>query len=266
MKSLILSALAVSALSLAQTTPNRYTIPLTDPGRPARVHIESVNGAVHVEGHAGKDVILEVSTSGPAMKDRGTDAKGMKRFDLATAGLEAEEKNNQVKIESGGPGKVDLHVLVPAQSSVKVESVGGGELKIEGLTGGVEAEGVNGKIILTNLSGGVVSESVNGGIVASFTQLTNDKPVSLTSVNGPVEVTLPADVKAKVKLRSENGGVMSDFDLKTDPSDMAATSNGRDKSGKFKLKLDRSVNGSINGGGAELRIETVNGAIYLKKK
>jgi DUF4097 and DUF4098 domain-containing protein YvlB len=264
MKSLILSALVVSSLSLAQTAPTRHTIPLTDPGRPARVHIESVNGAIHVEGHAGKDVILEVAYSGAPRRERNVDTKGMKRLDLGMDGLEAEEQNNQVKIESGGPGKMDLHVLVPAQSSVKVESVDGGDLRLEGISGGVEAECVNGKIILNNLSGAVSAEGVNGGIVASFSQVAADKPVSLSTVNGAVEVTLPADVKAKIKMRSEHGGVMSDFDLKSESTETVTS--GRDKSGKFKLTLGRSVSGAINGGGPELRIETVNGAIYLKKK
>lgn len=265
MKSLIVATLAVSALGLAQTTPNKYTIPLTDPTRPARVHVESVNGSITVETHAGKDVILEVTTGSP-LKDRGADAKGMKRFDLMSGGLEAEERNNQVKIESGSHAKVDMRILVPPESSVKAELVGGGDLKIEGVMGSVEAECVNCKTILTNLGGAVTVESVNGGVQANLPRLSADKPVAITSVNGPIDLSLPADIKARVRLRSENGSVQSDFDLKVDSSDATTTANGRDKSGRFRLRLDRSVYGSINGGGTEVRLETVNGPIILRKK
>ena len=36
--------------------------------------------------------------------------------------------------------------------------------------------------------------------------------------------------------------------------------------GKFKVKMDRTITGTINGGGTEATFKTYNGTIYLRKK
>ena len=260
-----LSAISCAAMALAQSTPARYNIPLSDPARPARVHIEMLSGSVHVGTHTGKDVILEVTTT-PG-KERGPDSKGLRRVEIAGAGLEATEKNNLVHIESGQQhGAVNLNVLVPESSSVKAELVQSGDLRIEGVQGNIEAENVNGKVILTDVAGAVVAESVNGGISVSFTRVPSDKPMSFTTVNGAIDVTMPADTKATVKLRTENGSVYTDFDLALQPGQVVSSPGGRDKHGNFKITMEHAAKGTINGGGVEMRLESVNGSLTLKKK
>jgi hypothetical protein len=36
--------------------------------------------------------------------------------------------------------------------------------------------------------------------------------------------------------------------------------------GKFRVQIDRTINGTINGGGTEATFKTYNGTIYLRKK
>ena len=36
--------------------------------------------------------------------------------------------------------------------------------------------------------------------------------------------------------------------------------------GKFRVKMDRTITGTINGGGTEATFKTYNGAIYIRKK
>jgi hypothetical protein len=91
--------------------------------------------------------------------------------------------------------------------------------------------------------------------------------MSFTSLNGKIDVTLPADTKARVRLKTDNGAVYSDFDVKMEPdASKPVVEDNRGQGGKYRIKMDRSVYGSINGGGPEYRFETMNGNILIHKK
>ena len=44
-----------------------------------------------------------------------------------------------------------------------------------------------------------------------------DKAMAFTSFNGPVDVTLPATIKANLKMRSDQGEIFTDFDVQLRP-------------------------------------------------
>ena len=91
--------------------------------------------------------------------------------------------------------------------------------------------------------------------------------MSFSTMNGDVDVTLPPDVKARVKLKSDNGEIYSDFDVhpETNPnSPNLAETHGKD--GRYRVQFDKVTYGSINGGGPEMQFTTFNGKIYLRKK
>ena len=50
--------------------------------------------------------------------------------------------------------------------------------------------------------------------------------MAFTSLNGIVDVTLPASVKANVKLRSDQGDVFTDFDIQLTPGQGSAGGQG----------------------------------------
>ena len=58
------------------------------------------------------------------------------------------------------------------------------------------------------------AHTVNGNITVGLDHVTPDKPMSFSSLNGRVDVTLPGDTKARLRLRTTNGAVYSDFDVK----------------------------------------------------
>jgi hypothetical protein len=83
-------------------------------------------------------------------------------------------------------------------------------------------------------------------------------------VNGSIDVTLPADAKANLKLRAVHGSVWSDFDMKLTGGQPTTTNAGGDT--RYRVEFDRTVYGAINGGGAEYSFYTVNGRITIRKK
>jgi len=117
---------------------------------------------------------------------------------------------------------------------------------------------------LNNVSGSVLANTMNGAMKVTMDSVDANKPLSFSSMNGTIDVTLPADFKANVKLRTDYGEIYSDFDFKLGGG--AITQKNDTADGKFKVKMDRTITGTINGGGTEATFKTYNGTIYLRKK
>jgi hypothetical protein len=90
----------------------------------------------------------------------------------------------------------------------------GGDVTLKNLAGDAEIRCLNGEVKLEQISGAALVETMNGEIHATFTKVAEGKPLSFTSMNGEVEVRVPADTKANVRLRTQNGAVYTDFDEK----------------------------------------------------
>ena len=103
-------------------------------------------------------------------------------------------------------------------------------------------------------SGNVLANTHNGEIKVTMDTVDAGKPLSFSTFNGTLDVTLPADYKGNVKLASYHVAIYTDFDFKLGPG--AITGSG----------TTHTMVGTINGGGAEATFKTYNGAIYIRKK
>ena len=120
---------------------------------------------------------------------------------------------------------------------------------------------------ITNVSGSVVAHSMNGKIVASINIVTPDKAMSFSTMNGKIDVTLPASIKANVKLKTNHGDIFTDFDVKLDSTAQPPqVEDNRQKGGRYRVQFDRGTAGTINGGGPEIQFTTFNGDILIHKK
>jgi hypothetical protein len=111
----------------------------------------------------------------------------------------------------------------------------------------------------------VLADSHNGGIHVTMDHVDAGKPSAFSSVNGTIDITLPADVKASLKMRSDKGSIYSDFDVNV-TSGRATTQKNNTSDGKFRVEFDRTVLATINGGGTDMTFTTVNGSILIRKK
>jgi hypothetical protein len=207
---LLLGGLATAAA--AQDDPQ--IVPLSDPSRPATVDVRLLSGGITVRGENRRDI--EVRTGGESQGRRAVERPappGMRRLPQA-AGVTISEERNQVKIESS-PNRTGsgLEIRVPLRTNLKLGSVNGGTITVENVEGELEVSNVNGGVTLTNVAGSVVANSVNGGVTAALTRVTAEKAMAFTSFNGKVDVTLPAALKANLKMRSDQGDIFTDFDV-----------------------------------------------------
>jgi DUF4097 and DUF4098 domain-containing protein YvlB len=135
---------------------------------------------------------------------------------------------------------------------------------ISGIQGELEIKNYNGEITAENISGSVIATTYNGEIKVTFDKVTEGAPMSFTTFNGDVDLTFPATLKATLKMKTEQGEILSGFDMsmiKSGPIQKKDT-----KSGTYKVVIDEWVKGDINGGGAEFTMKNYNGDIIIRKK
>jgi DUF4097 and DUF4098 domain-containing protein YvlB len=137
---------------------------------------------------------------------------------------------------------------------------------VENVNGEIEVENMNGEVKLANVGGTVVANSTNGSITAVLNKVNPDKPLSFATFHGDIDITLPADIKATLKIKSTQGEVFSDFDIALKSVPVKPEETSRKEGGKYRIELDRSVYGTINGGGPELKLQNFSGDIYIRKK
>jgi hypothetical protein len=269
---------AMAAVQLgAQDGRQQITMPFRDPSMPRKLVVEGGTGSLTIRGYEGQDALIEYTgreipgANGPrGRSNRNEPPDGMHRIGGAR-GLDITEESNTVRVNSsgifGGQAR-DMVIQVPAQTSVNVKTMFGGSMTIENIAGDVEAENFNGQVTITNASGSVVAHSMNGKITVSLNKVPPDKSMSFSTFNGDVDVTLPADTKAKFKMRTDFGDIFTDFDVKMEANAPPVVQEDKDKNGKprRRVRVDGTQSGTINGGGPEMQFTTFNGRILIHKK
>jgi hypothetical protein len=251
----------------AAAQQDEQVVPFSDPSRPGKVEIQLLNsGGITVRGENRRDVavVMRSSPSGRTPRPETPAPPGFRRL-TQTPGFEITEERNEIKIESTSMrgGSPALEVRVPLRTNLELGSVNGGTITVENVEGELEIENVNGAVVLTNVAGSVVASSQNGGVTATLSRVTADKPMAFSSFNGKVDVTLPASIRATLKMRSDNGDIFTDFDVQLGQA--PPVTRGRSNRGGTKIEVNRAIYGTVNGGGPEIELRTFNGTIYLRK-
>jgi hypothetical protein len=263
-------AAAAPAATQSTQSPDHVTVAFSDPSRPGKLSVKILAADIAIKGYNGKDVIIDArmgedEEEKEREKERGT--SGMRRIRNSASGLEVEEEHNVMTVRTGWPNNraVHLKIQVPVSTALDLSVTNDGDIVVDSVNGDIVANNINGGVTLTNVGGAVVAHALNQDVKATFTRFSG-KAMSFSSLNGTLEVTLPADTKANIKLESDNGEVYSDF-----PVDMLAPSvnqtvqDDRQKGGKYRLKIEKAMIGRINGGGPEITFKTFNGDIKLHR-
>src|SRR5579863_8780332 len=248
----------------AQNGPDRVSVNLSDPSRPAFVKASMVNGGITVKAYDGKEVIVEARTRN---EERERPSGGPKRINVSSTGLSIEEENNEVRIGTESYARtIDLTITVPVHTSVKLRAVNDGDITVTGVEGEIDVDDVNGAVTLNNISGSAVAHALNEHVHVTFAKVNPQKPMAFSSLNGDIDVTFPADLKANVSIRSDRGDVFSDFDVQLNAAaPRQEVEDGRGKGGKYRVRIDKTVHGTINGGGPEYQFTNFQGQIYIRR-
>ena len=214
-----------------------------------RVEISNVNGKINVEPSAGNAVEVDATK-----KARGASPEAAKAA-LERVTIAEDVSDGRIRVQTkvertsgfsfmSGNVQVEYHVKVPAGAEVKFTTVNGG-VEVNGLEGRIVAETTNGGVTTRGVAGQLEASTTNGGLDIDLLRMP-DGGVKLECTNGGIKVRLPKDAKANVSASITNGGISTE-NLSIDTTDSSR----------------RHLEGRLNGGGPRLEAEGVNGGIRL---
>jgi hypothetical protein len=259
----------------AQTAGELVRVPLTDPSRPARIHVRLMLGGILVRGDGNAREVVVGSrprasreAPEPPVPPTPPGAAGMHRLELpGNSGLDVVEQDNVVTIKTTNWNRRgDLMITVPRHSSLDLKTVNDGSIEVEQVDGEIDADALNGRITLKNVSGSVLAHALNGEILATVDQVDPSKPMAFSTLNGDIDVTLPDNVRANVRMKTDNGEIYSDFDVKLGTTSQMTSDSGQRHDGVYRFRMDKTLRGTINGGGPEYQFTSLNGQIFIRKK
>ena len=194
----------------------------------------SDNLEVRYEIRVPRSFNLDLRTSGGNIGVR--ELKGTVSGETSGGDLEVASVDGTVKLSTSG-GNVDIR---RSHGDMTLET-SGGNMTGEGVEGSIHLETSGGNIGLTACDGRLYGSTSGGNIRAS---MKDNKGIELSTSGGNLSVFLPRSAKGDVHAEASGGDVRCDFSF----------------SGKIK---EGKMNGTINGGGPLIRLETSGGDIVL---
>ena len=205
------------------------------------IELSNVNGDITIRGWDKNEVDLKATKRGPA-----------ENLDLIE--IQIDSTPERLSIETKYPRKkrdtgvsVTYELMVPKTADLDSINNVNGEVEVIGVEGKIFVDTVNGSAEVSGTRAPVHAQTVNGNITVKWNDFPDSGTVKMETVNGSLEVELPANANADVRASSLNGSVRTDFPV---------TVHGW---------VSRKLEGRIGSGGPTIDLNTVNGAIEILK-
>jgi DUF4097 and DUF4098 domain-containing protein YvlB len=219
------------------------TFPLAENGR---FSLDNVNGSIHITAWDRAEVKVDAIKKAKTAEYL---SKMLIDFKTDDGWVEIKTKLPASSEGRGESGSVEYHVTVPQKIRLdKINSVNGA-VEIEGVEGELKVSTVNGALTATQVAGHGTFNTVNGKLEVSLQKLDAEHGVALETVNGKLDLTLPAHASAQVMVKTVNGSIHNDFDLPV----------------KKHFPVGSSLDGQLGNGGPTVKLNTVNGAVNISK-
>ncbi len=266
---LILIVICASICFAQEEAVDRLEVELTDPSKPVFVELGLINGGITVTGYEGEQVLVEARTQTQELsmdEENERSTSGMFRIPVFSSSLEVEEYNNRIEISTESfKHTIDINLRVPEQTSLHLSCINNGDITVENVTGDHDVDNINGSVTLLNISGSVVGHALNGDLRVIFNSVDPNQPMSFSSMNGDIDVSFPSDITCDVKIKNDQGEVYSDFEIVQIEKPVEAIEESQGDDGRYRVRIERTFYGQINGGGSEYAFTNFNGDILIRK-
>ena len=211
----------------------------------ARVELVGLNGPVKIETSDTKtaEVHIERTASTQEALDN---RKVTVEADATSLRIRGEKEGGIISRIFGGSASERVTLKLPRAITLYGKGVNGSFTSGE-IDGAVEIAGINGRVQIANTAGRASFKGVNGSIVVGLRKIDVDG-VTLSGINGNIELQLASDVNADFDARGMNGQVISDLP---------------------NVSVDKSKKGTywarIGNGGTGITAKGVNGNIRLTR-
>jgi len=239
----VLSVLLMLLVEAQESNP--LSVAFSDPEKAGEFRANLLAGWMVVQGYEGKAVQVEVAEVRSGKAEEGE----LRHLNPGVSGLRLQEASNVVTmVMSSQLRSPRITVRVPVGTNLKLRSTAGKAVVVEGVSGDIEIRSTGATVELREVSGGVVAQTLKGGVTARFKQVDAGKELRFQSVHGAIDVTLPEQIQARLRMETRRGKVFTNFELKN--------------AGK---REGRVTEGELNGGGPSYGFTTGTGDIYIRK-
>lgn len=212
----------------------------------ARVELSGLNGSVKIETSDTKTAEVYIERTAPSQE----------ALDRRKVTVEADANSLRIRGEKadgnffsrmfGSSGGENVTLKLPRQISLYAKGING-PLDAGDIDGPVEVGGINGKVHVANSVGRAMFKGINGSVVVGLKKIDVDG-VTLSGINGNIELQLGSDVNADFESTGMNGRVVSDLP---------------------NVEVDKNKRGSywarIGNGGSGITAKGINGNIRLTR-
>ncbi len=254
---LLLTALAIANGLVAQRAATWKTA--LEGASGMTMEISDVGDDIIIKGYDGTEIIIETNDyEGIPEKAKGLKPISATGEDNTDLGLYFAKSGDKFILT--GASRVandsDYTITIPNRMKLKVEAMrwSGGDIRIEGMSGEVEARSNVGDIELVKVNGPLVIWTLSSDITVSYAALSQTGPHSISSTSGEIDVTLPGNSKGTFDMKSISGEIYSDLDM-TFPEKEEMRHIG----GQLRAK------GSLNGGGVDFNVNSISGDVFMRR-
>lgn len=160
--------------------------------------------------------------------------------DVTSGDVRIRDANADVRVDSIS-GDVELENITGA---IHIDSTSG-DLKVLNGSGSLHMDSTSGNVRAEEFSGPVSVDSTSGSVHVSFMAAPREECV-FDAVSGSVRLYLPAETAMNVKAGTVSGGIRCELNIT-----------------EVEVEKRNQLRAKINGGGPDLRIETVSGSIHI---
>ena len=261
-----------------ESTVTRTLSFAADPGGGSRtLDVRNINGFIRVEGTsdpavqmsirkeiraatrddlaaAQRDVRLDFRDGAPRVEAIVTDRRGHVCGERSNDGGERWERVHY-------DVRFDFTIRVPRDVALRLCTINGGDVIVNGTQGDFQVDNVNGLIEMNRVAGSGRAHTVNGPVTVTFT--VNPKQTSsFKSVNGTIDVSFLDGLSADFAMKTFNGGLFTDFDVQP----LAAKPvEGERRNGRFVYRANQHTRVRVGNGGPEIVFETLNGNVRARR-
>ncbi|MCK5525753.1 MAG: DUF4097 family beta strand repeat protein [Candidatus Latescibacteria bacterium] len=229
----------------------------------AHLEVKNANGNITVEGTEGEEIVL-VATKKVKAKSEEEGQRGLSQIRIVLL----EEKPNlkiATDVSELSPKRnwsVNYEVRLPMHMSLFARTSNGKvsvadlreQAQVETSNGNVTAHRIkspitartsNGNVKLHDVEGAIEARTTNGNVYGQLRTLDKEKPTTLHSTNGNVQLAMPEDVSAKVVAATRNGNVHCDLPI------------------SLSQQRRNHLEGAIGSGEGEIELRTTNGNVSI---
>ena len=240
--------------------------------------VYNMDGFIKVEAYQGNKVIIEANTSISA-KTKTILEQGKDEFKL-----EFVQTGDSVMAYLTGPydtrpnkekrnwknnrnveyrANVNFTIKVPNSLNLDLSTINNGDVEVSNVYGFMKVRNINGAILVKNAKNANDIHTINGDVNINYLTLPPDNSKFYT-LNGELTAVFPNNLSADCSFKSFNGELYTDFEnVEKLPSKITKVVKENNGSITHKLNKDSSIR--IGNGGKNLKFETFNGNIYIKK-